>query len=165
VAKSDQSGEKPADASSPASGPAHKQVREIARLVAKLEAVGDLETRRRRQLQAALEKGHKARRHRQAVDRSVARVGVLIDRLRTLARELDAPVPRAVKPKATAPSKPGPKPATVATPAAAKPTVTAKAKPAASAAKPKRATTSARPAARPRAASTTARRPRPTKAP
>lgn len=137
MAKSQDVGEKPTDASSPASGPARKQVREIARLVAKLEAVGELETRRRRQLQAALEKGHKAKRHRQAVDRSVARVGVLIDRLRTLTRELDAPVPRLEKPKATAPSKPESEPVA----------------------------TTAKPAARPRTASTTARRPRPTKAP
>lgn len=159
MAKSRDTVEKPGDASSPASGPPRRQVREIARLVAKLEAVGELETRRRRQLQAALEKGHKAKRHRQAVDRSAARVGVLIDRLRTLARELDAPVPRAVKPKPAPPSK------QAATTATSKATVGAKAKPAASAARSKPAASSTGTTARPRSAGTAARRPRPTKAP
>lgn len=158
MAKPDQSGEKPADASSPASGPPRRQVREIARLVVKLEAVGELETRRRRQLQAALEKGRKAKRHREAVDRSVARVGILIDRLRTLARELDAPVPRAVKPKpAASAARSKSRPATAKPgPASAGSTSTATPKPAA---------LSARPAARPRSAATAARRPRTTKAP
>jgi hypothetical protein len=73
-------------------GPTRRQVRQIARLVGRLEALGELEARRRRQLQVALEKGRKTKRHRQQVDRTVGRVGALIDRLRTLARELESPV-------------------------------------------------------------------------
>jgi hypothetical protein len=99
----------PVDEPAHSARPTRRQVRQIARLVARLEVVGALEARRRRQLQVALEKGRKTRRHRQEVDRAVGRVGELIDRLRTLARELDSPVPSAApepaakpEPKATA---------------------------------------------------------------
>jgi len=90
-------------------GPTRRQVREIARLVGRLEALGELEARRRRQLQVALEKGRKTKRHRQQVDRAVGRVGELIDRLRTLARELESPVPSAA-PLPSAPQERGGRP-------------------------------------------------------
>jgi hypothetical protein len=131
----------PADPPARSAGPTRRQVREIARLVGRLEGLGELEARRRRQLQVALEKGRKTRRHRQQVDRAVGRVGELIDRLRTLARELDSPVPAAPSKPASKPDRktakapvPGKAPAT-RTSAAAK---AARAKPAAarSAAKP-----------------------------
>jgi hypothetical protein len=85
----------PADAAARVVGPTRRQVREIARLVGRLEALGELEARRRRQLHVALEKGRKTKRHRQQVERAAGRVGELIDRLRTLARELESPVPAA----------------------------------------------------------------------
>ena len=111
---------RPADAAPKAASPTRRQVRQIARLVGRLEALGELEARRRRQLHVALEKGRKTKRHRQQVDRAAGRVGELIDRLRTLARELESPVPAAatVPPVAAAPK-----------PAKAKPAATAKAAP------------------------------------
>lgn len=84
----------PTDATA-AKGPTRRQVRQIARLVDRLETAGEFEVRRRRQLQVALERGRKTKRHRQQVDRAAARVGELIVRLRTLARELESPVPEA----------------------------------------------------------------------
>ena len=91
-----------ADGAARSVSPTRRQVRQIARLVGRLEGLGELEARRRRQLQVALEKGRKTKRHRQQVDRAAGRVGELIDRLRTLARELELPVPAA----ATVPSAP-----------------------------------------------------------
>jgi hypothetical protein len=43
----------------PGTGGTRRQFRQIARLVARLEAAGDLEARSRRQLQAGLVKGRK----------------------------------------------------------------------------------------------------------
>jgi len=102
-----------------------------------MEAVGQLEARRRRQLQVALEKGRKTKQLRQEVDRAVGRVGELIDRLRTLARELDSPV-------ATSPPTPDSTPKAASKPAATrKPAATPKRaatrKPAATGAAPKTA--------------------------
>lgn len=102
----------PAGAPARSTRPTRRQVRQIARLVGRLEALGELEARRRRQLQGALEKGRKTKRHRQQVDRAAGRVGELIDRLRTLAHELDSPVPSsAPSPPAAPGATPGPKPA------------------------------------------------------
>jgi hypothetical protein len=134
----------PADSPARSAGPTRRQVRQIARLVGRLEALGELEARRRRQLQVALEKGRKTKRQRQQVDRAVGRVGELIDRLRTLARELESPVPpAAAAPSASAVAKPAAKPAPKAKTAAAAPATARKAKPAA-------ARTTAKPAARTR---------------
>jgi hypothetical protein len=134
----------PADSPARSAGPTRRQVRQIARLVGRLEALGELEARRRRQLQVALEKGRKTKRHRQQVDRAVGRVGELIDRLRTLARELESPVPSAA---------PAPSDAPVTTPTAKQaPKTKAAAAAAARTAKPKPAAprTPAKPAARTR---------------
>lgn len=109
-----------ADAPARSAGPTRRQVRQIARLVGRLEALGELEARRRRQLQVALERGRKTKRHRQQVDRAVGRVGELIDRLRTLARELESPVPSAAPAPSAAPNL-GTKPASKTKTAAAAP--------------------------------------------
>jgi len=119
----------PAGASARLAGPTRRQVREIARLVGRLEALGELEARRRRQLQVALEKGRKIKRHRQQVDRAVGRVGSLIDRLRTLARELESPVASSTPPGLSA--APMPKPAPKTRTAAAAPATARTTKPAA----------------------------------
>ena len=114
VATSEAIATPPVDVPARSAGPTRRQVRQIARLVGRLEALGELEARRRRQLQVALEKGRKSKRHRQQVDRAVGRVGELIDRLRTLARELESPVSSATPvPSATPGPSPvaGPKPA------------------------------------------------------
>ena len=101
----------PADSPARSAGPTRRQVRQIARLVGRLEALGELEARRRRQLQVALEKGRKTKRQRQQVDRAATRVGELIERLRTLARELESPVPSSASVASTTPgvaAKPAP---------------------------------------------------------
>lgn len=135
-----------------ASGGTRRQFRQIARLVARLEAAGDLEARSRRQLEAALEKGRKSRRPRQEVDRAVARVAKLIERLRLLARELETPVP------------PAPQPAAAPKPAATKPAATPKATSAA-ASMPRSARSATTAASRGRAKATAApKQPRAAKA-
>jgi hypothetical protein len=129
------------EAPRPGTGGTRRQFRQIARLVARLEAAGDLEARSRRQLQAALEKGRKTKRPRQEVDRAVARVAKLIERLRLMARELETPVPPVPEPVAS--------PAPVTPPqAAASRKPTASPKPAASSRKP-RATRATGPAKAP----------------
>ena len=127
----------PTDAPARSAGPTRRQVRQIARLVGRLEALGELEAKRRRQLQVALEKGGKTKRHRQQVDRAVGRVGELIDRLRTLARELESPVPSATPVRSAARNSAPKTRNAVAAPATARE------------AKPAAARTLAKPAARP----------------
>lgn len=149
----------PADAAARVVGPTRRQVREIARLVGRLEALGELEARRRRQLHVALEKGRKTKRHRQQVERAAGRVGELIDRLRTLARELESPVPAAAAvlsatpapsstlvPSSTA-SAPNsaPKPARTTTTAVAAPAMAPKPSPATARTQSKPAASRARP--------------------
>ena len=122
--------DQPDDAPVRSTGPTRRQVRQIVRLVGRLEALGELEARRRRQLQVALEKGRKTKRHRQQVDRAAGRVGELIDRLRTLARELESPVPSAA-PGSSAVTGPKPAPKTrtaAAAPATARTTTRAAAR-------------------------------------
>lgn len=101
MAKTPRSAAKPSSRGSGTdSGPRRRQLRQIASLVGRLEAAGAVEARRRHQLQVALEKGRKTKRRHRDVEQAAARVVTLIERLRTLARELDSPVPR-VGPPAT----------------------------------------------------------------